>query len=67
MNRRPIEHGELPPEPAGESHPATATAPDAIQALLDTLRNRHGSIEDYFLAHGLGTRRIERLRDTLLE
>ena len=62
-----IERGELPPEQGDEAHPGDAIAPAAIQAMLDALRIRHGSIEGYFLAHGLTNTEIARLQACLLD
>ncbi len=62
-----IERGELPRERITEPHPGDAIAPDAIQSMLDTLRNEHESIEGYFLHHGLTGDEVELLRSSLLE
>ena len=62
-----IERGELPPDPAGEAHPGDEIAPDAIRAMLETLRSIHGSIEGYFLHNHLTENEILRLRDSLVE
>ncbi|MEZ4523468.1 MAG: tyrosine-protein phosphatase [Thermomicrobiales bacterium] len=63
-----IERGELPPEPSdADPHPGDAIAPEAIQSMLDSLRTTHGSIEGYFLHHGLEHDSIDGLRALLIE